>query len=725
MEQLRHASACSAFLLASVLNAQGLEPLPALSGALERGGGGYCTPNFTVGVTDGDYIQEVDFADIVSNTGDNGGAAYTNYVNAGPLTRTTRVLNTGVLYLFSVTAGSYDPAGTNNESFAAWLDTDQDGSFEPDELVDSWTTTQPFEIHSINTSIDFAARIGYTRLRVMTVFNGGALDPCGSYSYGECEDYMVLIEDGARCIPLIPYGTSDGDEITNVALGGVALSGTLSEFPWINGDWIGRQLVMGATYDLDITIGAYAPEYVGAWIDWDGDGDFDDAGESLGLVQLAGAFQTATFQVTPPFLRSGYCRMRIRSAYNAPGMTACADVDYGETEDYTVSVQAPGMPCLPILGYGGTNGSGIYSANLFGVDFSGDQSAVWPHHTLHNDPPLRALQGQFYIGSLVTNANPGDRFDLRLDLNGDGDMDDAGELLWTADNTMAYETLPLSFTIPASCPPGQHLLRLRAFDIVWSPITSCQNLYLGEVEDFLVTVEENGGYCLPYLSYWTTDGDFIDGFQLGDIANTPTGGSFGPAYSDYRNLSTELERGSATNAYVIAGEYWPDAYAVYIDYNQDGTLDESTELIGSGSSTEGFDWLTFPFTVPMSALLGPTLLRVRCSYGLAGVGPCDDASFGETEDYTVVITTTTGLGDAAAHDWRVIADPLADAARIEGASLDGARYELLDAAGRTVREGRIAATPHRIGMAGLADGAYTIRLTQATGTTAKRFGWAR
>ncbi|MBK9177862.1 MAG: hypothetical protein IPM46_16330 [Flavobacteriales bacterium] len=56
---------------------------------------------------------------------------------------------------------------------------------------------------------------------------------------------------------------------------------------------------------------------------------------------------------------------------------------------------------------------------------------------------------------------------------------------------------------------------------------------------------------------------------------------------------------------MIAGEYWPDAYAVYIDYNQDGTLDESTELIGSGSSTEGFDWLTFPFTVPMSALLGP------------------------------------------------------------------------------------------------------------------------
>ncbi|MBK9177863.1 MAG: hypothetical protein IPM46_16335 [Flavobacteriales bacterium] len=43
------------------------------------------------------------------------------------------------------------------------------------------------------------------------------------------------------------------------------------------------------------------------------------------------------------------------------------------------------------------------------------------------------------------------------------------------------------------------------------------------MEDFLVTVEENGGYCLPYLSYWTTDGDFIDGFQLGDIANTPTG----------------------------------------------------------------------------------------------------------------------------------------------------------------------------------------------------------
>ncbi|MBK9177865.1 MAG: hypothetical protein IPM46_16345 [Flavobacteriales bacterium] len=184
----------------------------------------------------------------MSNTGDNGGAAYTNHRQRGAAYanharaehgRDVPLLRDGLRATILLWRQQRELRRLARYR-SGWI-------LEPDELVDSWTTTQPFEIHSINTSIDFAALIGYTRLRVMTVFNGGALDPCGSYSYGECEDYMVLIEDGARCIPLIPYGTSDGDEITNVALGGVALSAPSAGFPWINGDWIGRQLVMGAT----------------------------------------------------------------------------------------------------------------------------------------------------------------------------------------------------------------------------------------------------------------------------------------------------------------------------------------------------------------------------------------------------------------------------------------------------------------------------------------------
>ncbi len=688
-----------------------------------RGGGGYCAPGYTVGPTDGDFIQSVMLGDIVNTTGDNLGVAYTDYANSGFGT-TTRVL-VGNVYQLTVTSGSYDPPGGAFEGFGVWVDYDQNNIFDPDENITSWTTVDPYQVYVTSFSIAANALPGYTGMRVRNVYGLASPDPCATYGYGECEDYMILIEDGTACIPLIPWGNNDGDEITNVSLGAVDLTYTLSaEYPWLNGLWTGRQMDMGETYDLDITIGSFAPEYIGAWIDWNGDTDFNDVGETIGLVEMAGAYQTATFFVTPPYERFGYFRMRIRSAYNAPGMTACSDVAYGETEDYTVSVRAPNMPCLPILGSGGTYGSGITSFDLFGVPFTGDNSQNWPYYSFHSFDALRALQGDFYLGSLVTGAYYGDRFELVLDVNGDGDMDDAGEMLWTADNSSAYETLPVSFTIPVSCPPGQHILRLRAYDWSWSPPTTCDNFYVGEIEDMVLTVEANGGYCLPYVGSWTIDGDFIEGFQVNTIANTPTGGLFGPAYSDYSAMSTDLVRGDASTAYVIAGSYWPDAYAIYIDYDQNGVLDEATESLGVQSSTSSYEWLTFPFTVPATAMLGPTLLRVRCAYGALGVGPCDDTGFGETEDYTVNITTTTGADGSAADALQVWPEAGAGMIHVLGIGAAGAPYELFDATGRVVREGRSTGDRSSIGMHGVADGAYTLRIVVDSQTVARRFSWA-
>ena len=68
-----------------------------------------------------------------------------------------------------------------------------------------------------------------------------------------------------------------------------------------------------------------------------------------------------------------------------------------------------------------TAGSGITSLDLFGVPFTGDNSQNWPYYSFHSFDALRALQGDFYLGSLVTGAYYGDRFELVLDVYGDGD----------------------------------------------------------------------------------------------------------------------------------------------------------------------------------------------------------------------------------------------------------------------------------------------------------------
>lgn len=707
--------------LASLLLHSASAQPPHSSSVDQRGAGGYCPPTYTVGPTDGDFIESVTFGSINNVSGDNAGVGFTDYINGGP--GLTGRFIVGNVYMLTVVAGSYAPAGTNFEGFAVWIDYDQNGSYDPVENVSTWTTNEAYQSHTTNFNIAFDAKTGYTRMRVRTAYNYSTLDPCAEYSYGECEDYMVLIEDGSVCIPLIPYGTSDGDEITNVVMGGSVFSFfTPNPYPYVNGLHEGRQLTMGAEYDLDVTIGSYAPEYVGAWIDWNGDSDFDDTGESLGVVQLLGPFQTTTFIVTVPFTRIGYARLRVRSAFNAPGMTACSDVGFGETEDYTVSVRAPGMPCLPLVN-SGQYGFGITAFNLQGIDYNIDNSAQWPHYSFHNTNAHRFMQGLFSYASLVSGSEPSVQYDLRMDVNGDGDVDDAGELLWNGSSTSPYENLVVEYTIPANCPPGQHILRWRGYYDAWAPPSSCSDIPFGEIEDVLIVVEENGGYCLPWIGWWTTDGDFIDGLQLNTIATAPNGGAFGPAYTDNRSITTDLVRGQPNTAFVFGGSYWPDAYDILIDYNQDGVLDEATESLGASLSTQPYDWITFNFTVPMTALLGPTLLRVRCSYGTAGVGPCDDAGFGETEDYTVNITTTTGVPSHGAPQWRLIVDEQVQSLRLAGTGIGGRAFEVLDASGRIALSGTLRGDQDEIPAGTLRTGAYVMRIPHDRGAWSQRFVW--
>lgn len=81
---------------------------------------------------------------------------------------------------------------------------------------------------------------------------------------------------------------------------------------------------------------------VAAWIDWNNDGSFDSS-EYLGLSNPLNNNQTHTFTFTVPS-NAGLTttRLRVRSVYNDESLSsnmACDSKEYGETEDYLVSVQ--------------------------------------------------------------------------------------------------------------------------------------------------------------------------------------------------------------------------------------------------------------------------------------------------------------------------------------------------------------------------------------------------
>ncbi len=104
---------------------------------------------------------------------------------------------------------------------------------------------------------------------------------------------------------------------------------------------MGTDLEIGTTYDLSLKPGysesPYA-EFFNVWIDYNQDGDFEDADE-LVFSTPDGTMATVTSPITIPVnALIGNTRMRISMKWNSPADYCTEDFDYGEVEDYCLNI---------------------------------------------------------------------------------------------------------------------------------------------------------------------------------------------------------------------------------------------------------------------------------------------------------------------------------------------------------------------------------------------------
>ena len=89
---------------------------------------------------------------------------------------------------------------------------------------------------------------------------------------------------------------------------------------------------------------------IAIWIDWNRDGDFEDADENI--VYEDDNYGQGTFTMdVPADAELGSTRMRIRTKYYDYLAYSCGSSDYGEVEDYTIEVH----PCIIWAGSSGAN----------------------------------------------------------------------------------------------------------------------------------------------------------------------------------------------------------------------------------------------------------------------------------------------------------------------------------------------------------------------------------
>src|SRR5690625_3417151 len=76
-----------------------------------------------------------------------------------------------------------------------WIDWNQNGVFESNELVYQSTSGSSSSLNTYNTTVvvPVTAVLGTTRMRGRNYNSGTSLEPCNSLSYGETEDYAVTV----------------------------------------------------------------------------------------------------------------------------------------------------------------------------------------------------------------------------------------------------------------------------------------------------------------------------------------------------------------------------------------------------------------------------------------------------------------------------------------------------------------------------------------------------
>ena len=202
-------------------------------------------------------------------------------------------------------------------------------------------------------------------------------------------------------------------------------------------------------------------------------------------------------------------------------------------------------------------------------------------------------------------------------------------------------------------------------------------------------------------------GDGISGLIIGDIENTSSGCSEN-GYGNFTNLLTELELGQIYQATIVTN-YTNQYISSWIDFNDDYTFTDEELIIDNyfitSSGTHEIDVL-----IPEDAQLGSHLMRFKANWNSEVEDACQAVSYGETEDYTVLIVDYLDLNNIDFIGMKIYPNPVGNNfVTILSAETGDKFVELFDINGRKVLSTTII--DELLDISNLDAGFYLIKVT--------------
>jgi len=320
----------------------------------------------------------------------------------------------------NVTSSSADISWTENGDATEWdIEYNTTGTFTGTPTVNN-TSSNPYTITGLsgNTTYYFQVR-----------------SQCGTSSTSSCID-------GGDFTTSISYCTSTASNSTYSSIEGVELAGesitlnkTSSVCTGYSDFTTGENkpdLDQGGSYSLTVTYGSCSSSYasgVAAWIDYNQDGDFGDAGEQICVVSSESTGPYVFNFTVPAGATPGDTRIRIiLDESSIPSNPCFTGYSWGETEDYTITINT-GAPM-------------VYTS-----------SNVFQNNTADINPGSTDVE---IIGIEVVTTNSTDPFaltNLAINMDGTTSLTDVNsiDVYYTASsNTFATTTTYSTGTSPAA-----------------------------------------------------------------------------------------------------------------------------------------------------------------------------------------------------------------------------------------------------------------------------------
>jgi len=558
----------------------------------------YCSSNATS--TADEEILGVSLGGMVNNStcGQLGGTGsiayeYSNYKAVSPGTITK-----GNTETISLTLG-YCNGTAYTSSAAVFIDYNHDGVFN---ATTERVYNSPYQAYDVGGSVvngtftvPTTTLLGNTGMRVVYVESNSAPSPCGTYSWGETEDYIVNIQAPA------PMTLNNIIVTQQTGTIGAGATGTILSINVKTNGLIGALTVSG--FNLSTT------------------GTTND-----GEIVSAKIYSTGSSNV--------YTTTNTFGTYNAPtgvyNINGLITLGSGNNYFWLAYEAAPWI----------TNCSDAFDATCDYVTVAGNLTAVSNGNPTGTTPVVPAI--------VATNLLPANGYTASC----------RNVLLsWTAITPYtAYDVYVDGSLFAVNVTTGSKNVALAGTH-TWDVVPAGSSPSGCFTHSF--TAASVLCYCIPSVSYGCGDNDIIARVTVNTLDNNsgtscpsdPVPGNQGSGvngngYSDYTSntsLTTTLMQGYTYPVTVYVGQ-WSESFAIWVDGNDDGEFSSAervgyttTNPVGSGVAGVLGGSATFPIVLDCNSPIGTHRMRVRCVWGTSGsaITPCASASYGETEDYNI------------------------------------------------------------------------------------------